>query len=200
MSVSDIKDIIEEIPAIIKYIYPGYLTIYTYSFLRARTIKDTKAIIIKSIAISYIYVLLIQELLPSNVILENVVLIIMPLFISYIAYRLVRSDLINKVFRWLCIESTFYDNEIEALQDLKHGTWLCVYMKDPRIVYEGSLLHKDLEEGKRNFITLCKYRKYSVGEDDRPVLPYIENHDDNEEEAVTLNYSEIQRIEKRALD
>lgn len=40
MSADDILKIIAALPEYIKYIYPGYLSIYLYLFFRGKTLKD----------------------------------------------------------------------------------------------------------------------------------------------------------------
>lgn len=65
MSADDILKIIAALPEYIKYIYPGYLSIYLYLFFRGKTLKDNNYIIVKAIAISYIYVWLMQWLAQS---------------------------------------------------------------------------------------------------------------------------------------
>ena len=53
----DIKQIIDHIPQYICYIYPGYITIYLYYYIHSLTLVDAKGTLLKSIAISYFYVL-----------------------------------------------------------------------------------------------------------------------------------------------
>ena len=42
MRADDIMEIIDKLPEYIKYIYPGYLTIYTYYFMRGKTLQDNR--------------------------------------------------------------------------------------------------------------------------------------------------------------
>lgn len=62
MSADEILKVIQEIPNYITYIYPGYLTIYAYLFFKGKTLKDSNYIFIKSIAISYVYLGIIEGL------------------------------------------------------------------------------------------------------------------------------------------
>ena len=54
MSVDDILKIIDSIATYIVYFYPGYISLYVYHFLKAKTLKDEKGTIAKSIVISFL--------------------------------------------------------------------------------------------------------------------------------------------------
>ena len=112
MNVEDILFIIDAIPSYIKYIYPGYLSMYIYWFLRGKTLKDNNYVIIKSIAISYVYISIIHgfsnieftscftnsnSLLFRYEILINVILILASVIFPYILYRAITPDIITQV-------------------------------------------------------------------------------------------------------
>lgn len=197
MNADDILKIIDAIPEYIVYIYPGYLTIYCYYFLRGRTLKETNAIAIKALAISYVYIGLIGCANIDSDAIRNMALIALSLSVSYTAYRVVKSETIISAFHFLKINTCFYDNEMETLAEFDKGAWLIVYLKDDDIVYEGSLGLKELEEGKRQYISLDKYRKYKVDENGNAKEPYIVDYSDNIRETVVIFYDSIKRVEKR---
>lgn len=215
MNADEILKIIQALPEYIKYIYPGYLSIYTYFFLRGKTIKDNNYVIVKSIAISYIYIWMIEWLkeitllkrifnvLFSNApyrVKENICLISLSILTAYIFYRISLSKLTAKVLDQLEINTTFYNNEIEMLADFNNGAWLCVYLKDDAVVYEGSLGSKEMEEDRRQYICLNSYYKYYLDEEGKPKEPYIEDYGNNPNESVMIFYDSIKRIEKRDTD
>ena len=107
------------------------------------------------------------------------------------------SSRIIKIFSLLNINTTFYDNEIEALSNYNEGAWICVYLKNDTVVYEGSVGMKELEEEKRKYICLNSYYKYLLNENGKPIEPYIEDHADNPNESVMIFYDDIKIIEKR---
>ncbi len=212
MSADDILKIIAALPEYIKYIYPGYLSIYLYLFFRGKTLKDNNYIFVKAIAISYIYAWLIQWLRQSvflsgivNVILfnapgelkQNLCLLILSVSIAYIFYRIAISKHICRILEFFKVRTTFYDNEIEALANFDDGAWLVVYLKDDSVVYEGSLGAKELDPDKRQYICLNSYYKYFLNEEGKPKEPYIEDHADEPDETVVIFYESIKRIEKR---
>ena len=188
---------------------------YIYWFLRGKTLKDNNYVIIKSIAISYVYISIIHGF--SNIeftsyftnsdflffrceILINTILILVSMTFPYILYRIIISDIIKQVFKKLKIDTTFYDNEIEMLADFDKGAWLCVYLKNDNVVYEGSLGMKELEDGKQKYICLTNYYKYILDDNGKPMEPYIEDHGNCCDEIVLIFYDDIKRIEKRKTD
>ncbi len=212
MSADDVLKIIQGIPEYIKYIYPGYLTVYTYYFLRGKTLKDSNYILIKVIAISYLYIILIEWLgdiswisvvvnrifsKASYEIKLNVGLLLVSIIFAYVAYRLAVSKRLNWILGKLKINTTFYDNEMEVLADFDKGAWLCVYLKDDEVVYEGSLGYKELEEDRRKYICLNAYYKYFLDKHGKPKEPYVEDHENEQEQTVLIFYDSIKRIEKR---
>ena len=213
MNADEILKIIQAIPEYIRYIYPGYLSIYVYLFFRGKTLKDNNYIFVKSIAISYIYLWLIEWLKQMTVLKiivntcflnapyelkQNACLIILSILVAYIFYRATQSKYVEKALNCFGIRTTFYDNEIEMLSNFNEGAWLCVYLKDDDVVYEGSLGCKELEDGRQKYICLNSYYKYFLNNKGRPRNPYIENHENEPDQTVMLFYDSIKRIEKRA--
>lgn len=156
MSSDEVLKIIEALPRYIQYFFPGYLTIYLYLFFRSLTFIENKANVIKAISISYIYVVILQEIvepfanyiLPNNVLihagnykyfLEILALILMSVLFAYISYRVISSDLLSKFLLKINIRTSIATDELNQLErSTKDGTlWLYIYLKDNNIAYEG---------------------------------------------------------------
>ncbi len=212
MDAENILKIIDALPEYIKYIYPGYLSIYLYLFFRGKTLRDNNYIFLKAISISYIYMWLVQWLGQSVFLREimntvffsapkelkqNICLLMLSIVVAYIFYRIAISSRICKILELFKVRTTFYDNEIEALADFNEGAWLVVYLKDDSVVYEGSLGEKEMEADKRQYICLNAYYKYFLGANGKPCEPYIEDHGTEPDEKVMIFYDSIKRIEKR---
>lgn len=212
MDADGILKIIKALPEYIRYIYPGYLSIYVYLFLRGKTIKDNNYIFVKATAISYIYLWLIEWLkhidwlkgIVNSCFLnapyelkESVCLIIISVLIAYIFFLMAVSKRTGQVLGLFGINTTFYDNEIEMLAEFNEGAWLCVYLNDDKIVYEGSLGCKEMEDDRRKYICLNSFCKYFLNKQGKPREPYIENHAGEPNEVVMIFYDSIKRIEKR---
>ncbi len=65
-------------------------------------------------------------------------------------------------------------------------------------MYEGFILHTEMEEGNRRFICLCNYRKFII--DTEGKLKNLEDHSTEREEQVILYFEDIARIEKRRIN
>ena len=212
MNADEILKIIQSLPEYIKYIFPGYLSMYTYLFLRGKTIKDNSYIIMKSIAISYIYLWVlewikdieclnnIEDIIFKSVpyeLKQSICLVILGIVFPYVFYRIITLKKTQTFLSKLKIQTTFYDNEIEMLAEFNEGAWLCVYLNNDEVVYEGSLGNKELDDDKRKYICLNSYYKYLLDEEGKPKDPYIEDHEKEPEETVMIFYDSVKRIEKR---
>lgn len=198
MSVEDILKILDSIAKYIVYFYPGYLTIYIYYFLKAKTLKDDKGIIVKSVVLSFLYKILLDKAYIESEILYHFWMICISIIVPYIGYSIQKSDMLMTFFELYEIPTSFEDNEIDMLDNSDISPWLKIYIKNEQFVYEGFLGSKELEDGKRRFISLKKYRKYILDEYGRPQEPYIENHDTDDDEVVIF-YDEIKLIEKNKI-
>lgn len=195
MTAEEIIKILDSLATYIVYVYPGYLSIYVYNFLKADTVKDSKGIIIKSIAISFLYKIWIDKLSITTEVYYHFVMVIVAVVIPYFCYMIQKSDGILDLFECLDIDTRFENNEIEILDNGEISAWIRVYLKEDNVVYEGFLGEKELEPGKRQFITLKKYSKYILNTEGRPKKPYIEEHD-SDEDMVLLFYQDVYKIEK----
>lgn len=212
MNADEILKIIQSLPEYIKYIFPGYLSMYTYLFLRGKTLKDNSYIIMKSIAISYIYLWILEWIKDikwlNNIddsifksvpyeLKQSICLVILGIVFPYVFYRIITFEKTQTFLSKLKIQTTFYDNEIEMLSDFDKGAWLCVYLNDDEVVYEGSLGNKELDDDNRKYICLNSYYKYLLNKEGKPKEPYIEDHEKEPEETVMIFYDSVKRIEKR---
>lgn len=199
MELNDIEKLIQMIPEYIEYVYPGFLLMYLFQFFKGRSTMVTKETIMVAICMSYVMKLLFHSS-DRTATANNILMIVCALVIAYIAYRITESDKTVSALRWLKIYTTFDENEIDVLVGESNAAWLCVYLKDENLVYEGSLGPKEMEKGEERFITLEAYYKYRLNEQGNPIEPYIEDHDGDYEEKVVIRFDDIKRIEKRSVD
>ena len=196
MELNDIEKLIQMIPEYIEYVYPGFLLMYLFQFFKGRSTRVTKETIMVAICLSYVMKLPFHS---SHRVANNILLIVGALIIAYMAYRITESDKTVSALRWLKIYTTFDENEIDVLVGESNAAWLCVYLKDENLVYEGSLGPKEMEKGEERFITLEAYYKYCLNGEGNPIEPYIEDHDGDYEEKVVIRFDDIKRIEKRSV-
>lgn len=201
--------LIEELPPYLCYIYPGYITMFLIYFFRELTLSETNAKFIKSVIISYFYVVYLKEgLIPSinilfhtnmnlegNSIIFHILLIAISVIISYIIYYMLdKSEIVEKIIKRLGIRTTTDKNEIDMLQKKYSDTiWIYVYLKNSNFMYEGSLTDWELENGKNKFFCLSKYRKSLINNDGK--ISNIEDHSDNDKEKVLIYFDAISYFE-----
>lgn len=197
MNANEILRVLDSLAKYIVYVYPGYITIYIYRFLRAKCVDGNKEIMIKSIAISFLYKLILDKALSETEIIYHFWMIIISVVIPYIAYLAQKSDTTQRALEVLGINTRLEENEIEILDNGERSAWVKVYLKEDKIVYEGFLGETEMESGKRQFIILKKYRKYMLDKKGHP-NPYIEEHDQDEDK-VLIFYEDVKRIEKNVI-
>ena len=80
-----IEIVLQNILRYVIYIYPGLISIYWYDFLEAKSTKDTKALVIKSFSISYLYNIVLGQFLVYRYyeIVYNVFLIAMSIGVPW---------------------------------------------------------------------------------------------------------------------
>ena len=198
MSADEILRVLDSLANYVIYIYPGYITIYLYRFFRAKCTDGNKEILFKSIVISFLYKMVLDRILVETEIMYHVWMIVISVIVPYTAYMAQKSDTIQRAMEILEINTRFEENEIEILDNGECSAWVTVYLKEDKIVYEGFLGETEMESGKRQFIILKKYRKYTVDKKGHP-NPYIEEHNQDEDK-VLIFYEDVKRIEKNVIE
>lgn len=216
MSTDDVIKIIDEIPKYICYIYPGYITMYLYYYFHSLTLEDTTGKLLKSIAISYFYVVILKwifgviNLIPFIFVEDdvtgmafNVALIIFSFVVPCIINLLEKSkgfeSKVSNIKKTLKINTSFAKNEIEVIQkQYKDTIWIYVYMKNSNIMYEGSLTEKELEECRTKFFCLSKYRKYLLLDDG--TKKKLADYSNDAKEKVLIYFEQISHFEIADVD
>ena len=60
-----VSDILQILNNYITYIYPGLLSIFVYKYIEGRKFEENYILVIKSIAISYLYIVFLQKVILS---------------------------------------------------------------------------------------------------------------------------------------
>ena len=108
-------EIISYIIGNFQYVYPGIITLYLYHFIVGRKASKNDNFIIKAVVISYVYIILLNEITGKNVGEElQLQLLIMAIAVPIIANRVISSKMIKKLLKLFgirtSIESTCLDN------------------------------------------------------------------------------------------
>lgn len=216
MSPDNIIKVIDELPKYICYIYPGYITMYLYYYFHSLTLEDTTGKLLKSIAISYLYVVFLKwllgviNLIPFIGVKDDVKGVVFNIFLVLLSVAIPcsinlfekSSKFENKIIairKALKVDTSFAKNEIEVIQKKYNDfIWIYVYMKDSNIMYEGSLTEKELENGRTKFFCLSKYRKYLLQEDGEKKK--LKDYSDDEKEKVLIYFDRISHFEIADVD
>ena len=92
-------EIISYIIGNFQYVYPGIITLYLYHFIVGRKASKNDNFIIKAVVISYVYIILLNEITGKNVGEElQLQLLIMAIAVPIIANRVISSKMIKKLF------------------------------------------------------------------------------------------------------
>ena len=211
----DIKQIIDHIPQCICYIYPGYITMYLYYYIHSLTLVDAKGTLLKSVAISYFYVLFLKWVFGAinkipyvyfvndiQGVLFNVFLalisVVIPCLLNFFQKNEKIESKLKDIKGFLGINTSFAKNEIDVLQKKYHDTiWIYVYMKNSNIMYEGSLTESELEDCKTKFFCLSKYRKHLLMADGKKKK--LKDYSNDEKEKV-LYFDQIAYFEVANVD
>ena len=210
----EIKSIIEMLPVYLCYIYPGYITMFLFYYFRALTLGDTKAKIIKSIVISYLYIILTENFIIPQIntylckkvannydsLGFNLILIGLSVIVPYAIYMfLFKNRLMEKISKKVGIDTTLDRNEIDMLQrKYDQPIWIYVYLKNGNIMYEGSLTEKELEEGRVKFFCLSKYRKNLLKTNGK--IKILDDYGDDAKQKVLIYFDQISHFEIANVD
>lgn len=213
MTLEELIKFIDIIPQYICYIYPGYISMYLYYYFHSLTLDETKAKILKSIAVSYFYIIILKAIFEKINCLKfitvisdisgvwfNFFLIVLSILAPYIIYKIEKKEvLLDMIKRKFGINTSLSKNEIEVLQKKYHDTiWIYVYMKENNIMYEGSLTEKELEISRTRFFCLSKYRKYILKENGKKKK--LADYSYDEKEKVLIYFDMISHFEIANVD
>lgn len=200
-----VKEILELLEQYFVYIYPGFITILTHHFAKARGTKLNKSTLGISVVVSYVYILLYKFFAKISVAQfsnkDYVLLLIISILLPVIWHWISRAAFVEKALSKMGFNTTLEDTVWDYIQyrdKEKKGIVLKVFLDDKDIMYEGSLRYRESDPEKEQAICLSGYRRY-VKEDGR----YIQKQDYNNDNSrwVLINIKEITRSEiKYALE
>lgn len=204
MTVSEIQELINFLPELLIYLCPGYLTLWVYNAVIARSIKESKHMLGKAIILSYIYLKGVEWLkgyVPSLDI--NVTIIIIAIVFGIWTDKFIKSNFYQQI---LCMLNISASTDIDIIDKIRtpNGVWVKVYLDSIHRVYEGALIYDIMDPEVERHIILCSYLKYKILESTVAVdadndifteLELIENFRDDQAKRIVLKYDSITRIE-----
>ena len=194
-----VKEVLELLEQYFVYNYPGFVTILTHHFAKARGTKLNKSTLGISVVISYVYILLykfffktaVSQFSNKDYVILLIVSILLPVIWHWISRSYFAEKVLNKIGFNTTLEDTVWDY-IQYRDKEKKGIVLKVFLDDKDIMYEGSLRYRESDPEKEQAICLSGYRRY-VKENGR----YIPKQDYNNDNSrwVLINVKEITRSE-----
>lgn len=128
--IDGIFEIIDEMPNYISYIYPGFITIWIFCFLRGNRFKMTKYALMLSVCISFFYISSMQYFLVPFIneklsisyissdiknVKFNIVLFIVAVMIPYLVYQIITWEDFDLLLRNVEIYTSIQQNEFDVL-------------------------------------------------------------------------------------
>lgn len=199
----DIEKILEELRMNMVFLYPGFITLLIYRFSIARNVDDNKNTIVKSIIISYLYVLFLSFCIkcfkgkPFNIhdceIGHHMMLLFMAVLIPLIWNKITRTKGFQNVLSGVGLNVQIYDNQLDILAKKEKEVWVKVYMDKLQILYEGSLRNYESDPDREQAIILSGYRMYTLNED-LSVKSLIDDMAESDDRWIRIRYNDITRL------
>ena len=134
--------LIKNIDTLVFYFTPGYICIYLLKLFRGKGRDDNNIIIIKSLVVSYVLQLLYKTVFKVNNINEikhYIGVMLISIISSYLFYIALKMGIIDVISRFLQINRSTSSNIVDGCIDTKYGTWVTVYMKEDKVIYQGQM-------------------------------------------------------------
>lgn len=191
MNIEQANAFIEAIPSIIIYVVPGYIFMWVYAFMFSQKIENDKHAIVKSIVLSFSFVVLFGLLGIEIVFSPYIIfaLVAVSALCGLLFSKILASEKAYQLFKKANINKSFYNSIWNDIADFEHGVWIRAYLPNERLIYSGYLKRYEESETEKTLFVLSKYTTYDyTGE-------VVDNFSGNPENMVALNTKDISRIE-----
>lgn len=203
-----VSDILQILNNYITYIYPGLLSIFVYKYIEGRKFEENYILVIKSIAISYLYIVFLQKVIRLNMsipkltrILPHVILLTVSIILPIVLYKIVNAKWFEKLKKRLNIKTRMSSNPIEIALSNEKEPWVSVYMDELGVMYDGYIRNYVKDTEHMSYLMLSQYRISKLNEDtnvyEQTFPTEIEGTVANvsKKEWVILYFKDITRIE-----
>lgn len=192
-------DFIAQIPQLLLYVVPGYVTLYVYRYIRYQDRKSSEQVsylLFNSIILSFILRCIFASVYPRSVVFEPFVsdevvicLIILGVVVGFLWAKFVPSCVARCIRSKLGISRTSHDNIWDDI--LEPGIWLRAWVPNSGCSYVGQI--KFVENFERKPIIVLTRYQY-LNDDAEPVV----DHSHDLGKSVMLNLEDFERIELTA--
>lgn len=192
MELKEIASIIKELPMLIMYVVPGYLFLWSMGLVLSRNIKKDNHLVFKSIAISYILIVV------GNWVFENVLaswgtktlMLVSSLILGWIMAKIILSQWFKKVLIFIGITQSVCDNFLTDIADFNLGLMAIAYLPNEKMIYKGEIRQfEEKESSESSFMVLSNYVQYNYEGIEKL------NYEGEDNYRILLNTRDISRIE-----
>lgn len=164
MCVDELKDIMLMLQNYFVYIYPGIISLAVFKFVRGCAVEENKNLLIKGIAISYLYVLTLQQFLQVDLndaasipLSFHAWLLLISVAVPYIWWKILSSNCFKCFLKKRGIDTNIEENPLDIIRQHESSVWLNVYLEDG-VMYSGYLRNYVSELNRARYMMLSQYR------------------------------------------
>lgn len=189
MNPEDLLKLIDALPKLVMFILPAIVFNFAYK-LNAHSNKKFEMISVSSVVVSYILVVIINQLgvwlkSPTN----DFAILIVSVILGLICGKITSSQWIDKYIMGKIFHRTIDDDIWYGISDTKHGCYIEVFLKEDNISFLGEF-DKHFTDEKGSWILLQKY----VAKKDGIEMATF-SREKNPEYKMAINSENIERVE-----
>ena len=193
----------------IVFVYPGWISLFVYTYLDGKKQEENLLLIIKSIIISHFYLKVLEYILNFNLdsfqsmeLSHHVILLMLSITLPILFYKFLHSKFFNCIQSFLGISTRISSNPIEiALSKENDIPCVNVYMDELGIMYEGFIRNYVKDTERLNYLMLSNYKLFKIKTGTNkykqtfPLKGHNQERQINKKNWVILYFNQITRIE-----
>ena len=167
MSLSTVFNSILALTLYFDYLVPGFISLFFFSFLRGKSFDESKKTLIKSVAVSYIYLSIYSFIFSREVfefgVIDHIILIAAAFALPFILSKILKFKWFRLFMDKLGIDTELRDDILSVIKEKDtdgKGIVMKAYLDKYGLMYEGFLREHESDPEKPGFICLSGYRRY----------------------------------------
>lgn len=192
-----LAEVFENIPLILQYLVPGYVSLTIFRFFASKKSKEAQSEIIFSAVVSYVFIAITEVLIikvfflnffHESVLMKSGLAVIVGSIGAIICALVFRAKWFsNMLVR--CFNKTPNDDIWMDIIDFKRGSNLKIYERDKDYYVTGHHYANE-EKGNDSWFAVTAYTKKDVDND-----KVIEDHSSDEKAILAVRLSDVDHIE-----
>ncbi len=195
-----VKDLLGVLKEYFIYIYPGIISLFIFRFANGKKFVEDKISLLKSIVISYVYVILLSIFIKID--FENVskkihiILLIMSVVLPVFIHAAGNWNWVRKILMFCSINTSLRDNVLDTITSLENdknkGISVKLFLDEKGLMYEGKLRLHESDSSCEKILAISQYRRY-VKENERYSVK--QDYSGDNSRWVVLREKDVTRIE-----